>query len=319
MKRAIVTGATGFVGANLARRLLADGHEVHLFLRPGFRSWRIDEIRAAVQLHVVDFDDVVELDRLVASVKPDWIFHLAAHGAYATQTDVREMVRTNLVGTINLVESCLKVGFEALVNTGSSSEYGFKDHPPSESERLEPNSHYAVTKAAETHFCRYTSQSRGVRIPTLRLYSVYGPFEEPTRLIPRLIGHALVGKLPPLVNPAIARDFVYVDDVTEAYIQAATQAPPEPGAIYNVGTGVQTSLGDVVETVRRILFVSEEPRWGSMLDRQWDTSVWVADNRKIEMVLDWRPKTDLDRGIRAFANWLVADATRTDFYRDNKA
>ena len=136
--------------------------------------------------------------------------------------------------------------------------------------------------------------------------------------MPRLITQALAGTLPSLVNPAIARDFVYVDDVTEAYIQAATQAGREPGAIYNVGTGVQTSLADLVDTVRRILCVSEEPRWGSMPERLWDTAVWVANNRKIDLVLDWRPKTDLVEGIRAFANWLMADAARTEFYRAGK-
>src|SRR4051812_37876762 len=101
MKRAIVTGATGFVGANLARRLLNDGHEVHLFVRPRHRAWRIAAIRAAVRVHTVDFGDDAALARLVGAIRPEWVFHLAAHGAYPTETDLHEMVRTNIVGTIN--------------------------------------------------------------------------------------------------------------------------------------------------------------------------------------------------------------------------
>jgi nucleoside-diphosphate-sugar epimerase len=154
------------------------------------------------------------------------------------------------LGTINLLQACLETGFESFVNTGSSSEYGFKDHAPPENEWLEPNSHYAVTKASATQFCRYTAQQYGVHVPTLRLYSVYGPYEEPTRLLPTLISRGMRGKLPPLVDGNVARDFVYVDDVKQAYLLAAQRTDVEPGAIYNVGTPVPTSIGEVVNIAR---------------------------------------------------------------------
>ena len=184
MKRVILTGGTGFVGANLARRLLRDGHEVHLLVRPNYQPWRIEEIRPDVRLHELHLHDAEAVARVVSQIRPDWVFHLAVHGAYSWQTDWEQMVRTNIQGTMSLVSACLKTGFEAFVNTGSSSEYGFKDHAPAESEPLEPNSHYAVTKAAATMFCRHTAQSRRVHLPTLRLYSVFGPYEDPGRLLP---------------------------------------------------------------------------------------------------------------------------------------
>ncbi|HEX8143154.1 MAG TPA: SDR family NAD(P)-dependent oxidoreductase [Pyrinomonadaceae bacterium] len=315
MKRAIITGATGFVGANLARRLLSDGQEVHLLVRPSHSSWRIDSIRRQVQLHEVALEDSEALTQTVARIRPDWIFHLAAHGAYPSQTDLRRMIQTNLTGTINLVEACLKTGFEAFVNTGSSSEYGFKDHAPSEDEALEPNSHYGVTKASATLFCRYTAESRALHLPTLRLYSVYGPYEEPTRLVPRLITHGFRNELPPLVNPSIARDYVYVDDVTEAYILAAKRAGQQPhGAVYNVGTGIQTSLAEAVETARRVLLVECEPRWATMPERAWDTSTWVADNRRIKEALGWRPTYTFEQGFRRTVEWLRASPALRSFY-----
>jgi len=104
-----------------------------------------------------------------------------------SQVDVQRMLQTNIFGTANLVQACLKTGFDTFVNTGSSSEYGFKDHAPSENELPEPNSHYAVAKVSATMFCQFTARNQKVHIPTLRLYSVYGPFEEPTRLLPRVI------------------------------------------------------------------------------------------------------------------------------------
>jgi UDP-glucose 4-epimerase len=307
MKRVIITGATGFVGANLARRLLRDGHEIHALVRPNYADWRIRDIRSDLRLSEVNLQDAESLDLAVKGIRPDWVFHLAAHGAYSWQADVGQIAITNIMGTINLVEACLKTGFETFVNTGSSSEYGFKDHAPSEQEWLEPNSHYAVTKAAATMYCRYTAQSRNARLYTLRLYSVFGPYEDSKRLMPTLIVRGLRGELPPFVNPDTARDYVYVDDVCDAYLLAATAADQEPGEVYNVGAGIQTSIREVVEVARKILKITAEPQWGAMLGRQWDTNVWVADSRKIHSKLGWRPNHTFEQGFELMVEWFRSD------------
>ncbi len=292
------------MGANLTRRLLRDGHAVHLLVRPESARWRLEGVRRRVSWHEADLADAAAVATVVDAVRPRWVFHLAAHGAYSWQTDLPRMVQTNVVGTMNLVQACLARGFEAFVNTGSSSEYGFKPHAPSELERLEPNSHYAVTKASATLFCRQTAQREGVHLPTLRLYSVFGPWEEPGRLLPALVLHALRGRLPPLVSPDVARDYVYVDDVTEAYVRAASVREQEPGAVFNVCTGTQTTLGELVELSRTILGVEAKPRWGSMPDRAWDTAVWVGDPARIRAALGWRPRHTVASGLRRLAAWL---------------
>lgn len=316
MKRIIVTGGTGFVGAGLTRRLLAAGHQVHLIVRSGHAAWRLSGIQDDVRLVELNMTDAEATARAVAAIRPDWIFHLAAHGAYSYQKDLRQMVQTNIVATINLVEAALQTGIEAFINTGSSSEYGFKDHPPAEEEWLDPNSHYAVTKASATMYCRHTALSRQAPIRTLRLYSIYGPFEEPTRLFPALLIRGLRGEFPPLVNPAIARDFVYLEDACDAFIQAAAVAGQAPGAVYNVGSGVQTSLGELVEIVRRALRIEAEPQWGSMPDRHWDTAVWVADPARIRRELGWAPRYDLERGILEMAAWLCENPEYHKYYSD---
>ena len=149
-KRVLLTGATGFIGANLARRLIGDGHDVHLLVRPVESRWRIDSIARHVRLHEVALEQQERVEQIVTAVDPEWVFHLAAYGSYSSQRDVQSIVATNYNGTVNLLEACLKTGFEAFVNAGSSSEYGHMAHAPSESELPEPNSHYAATKAAAT-------------------------------------------------------------------------------------------------------------------------------------------------------------------------
>lgn len=306
MKRTIVTGATGFVGANLARRLLREGHELHLLVRPDHNPWRIEALGAAAQVHEVAFDDATRLAHVMASVRPEWVFHLATHGAYSWQNDARAIVHTNMLGTIGLVEACLAAGAEAIVNTGSSSEYGFKDHAPTEGERIDPNSVYAVTKAAATLYCQHIARTHGVRLLTLRLYSAYGPYEDPQRLIPRLIVRGLAGALPPLVDPTVARDLVYVEDVCDAFLLAAACHVQEAGAVYNVGTGVQTTIGEAVALARCELSIAAEPVWNTLPGRSWDARTWVADNRKIRQELGWQPRHSFAQGFRLTRDWLCA-------------
>ncbi|HNW44280.1 MAG TPA: NAD-dependent epimerase/dehydratase family protein [Elusimicrobiales bacterium] len=315
MKTALVTGGTGFVGANLVRRLLREGHRVHLLARPGYAVWRIRELIPELVLHEAPLDDRRRLTDTVKEIKPDWIFHLAAHGAYSWQNDSGAIISANLAGTVNLLEACLETGFEAFVNTGSSSEYGFKDHAPAETECPEPNGCYAVTKAAATNFCRYISRARNVHAPTLRLYSVYGPYEDPRRLIPALVVNGLAGRLPPLVSPATARDYVYAEDVCDAYLLAAARTDLPRGSIYNVGTGIQTTMREAVETARGVLRLAAEPGWGTMPARTWDTEVWVADSSLIRRELGWAPRFSFVDGFRKTADWFSAHPELLEHYR----
>jgi UDP-glucose 4-epimerase len=304
MKRVLVTGGTGFVGANLVRKLLETGHEVHLLLRPRTTDWRISGIRNDLRVHEASIEDREGVGRVVGDVRPEWIFHLAAYGAYSSQTDVRQMIATNITGTVNLTDACGSAGFDALVNAGSSSEYGFCDHAPRENEPIAPNSSYAATKATGTWLCSEAARTRGLNIRTLRLYSAYGPYEEPTRFIPTLISRGLQGKLPPLVNSETARDFIFVGDVVAACLAAASAPKRDDGAIYNVGTGVQKTVQQVVEVARELLGISEEPRWGTFPARDWDTKVWVADASKARRELGWSPVVDLREGLMQTIGWL---------------
>jgi dolichol-phosphate mannosyltransferase len=312
-RRVLVTGGTGFVGANLTRRLVADGHAVHLLVQPRSSRWRLGGL-GDVRLHEASIADAAAVASIVRRVRPEWVFHLAAYGAYSWQTDLDRMVATNVLGTMHLVRAALAADVEAFVHAGSSSEYGFKPHAPTEREWLEPNSHYAVTKAAATLFCRHTAMASQVNLTTLRLYSVYGPYEDPRRLLPTLIVHASEGRWPPLVAPEIARDFVHVDDVCDAFILAASRSV-ERGAVYNVGTGVQTTLREAVAVAQRVLGVRRSPRWGSLPQRRWDTNVWVADCRAIRTALGWTPHVAFEDGFRRMASWLLGNATMLRRYR----
>jgi len=321
MRRILVTGGTGFVGANLVRRLLKRYPEaqIYLFVRGKHTNWRLHDLLDAVRLHELTLDDRDAVLRCVTQIQPEWVFHLAAHGAYSWQTNWYDIVQTNLNGSINLFEACAETGFTAFVNAGSSSEYGFKDHAPSEDEYANPNSNYAATKLAATQYCRQMAQAKNLPMCTLRLYSVFGPYEEPNRFFPALILRGLNGALPPLVEPDIARDYIHVDDVCDAFISAATAGDRICGEVFNVGTGVQTKIKEIVELVRATLAIDEEPYWGSMPNRTWDTNVWVANPDRIKTKLGWTAKHTLEAGFKSTVDWFNKNPHLIDYYRQRLA
>ncbi len=305
-KRALVTGGAGFVGANLVRRLLADGHQLTVVVRPGSDLWRLEEVSEDIAILELDIRDEEASGAMVERLRPELVFHLAAHGAYSWQKATRDILTTNFLSTVALVEACRAHGCGAFIHAGSSSEYGFKDHAPSEDEPVDPNSEYAVAKASATSFCRYVAQRHDFNAITLRLYSVFGPYEDPRRLIPTLIARGMANQLPPLVGPDVARDFVAVEDVVEAFVLAACDPAVERGAIYNVGSGVQTTIADAVDVARRVLRVDAEPAWSSAPPRDWDATTWVADNAKIAAALGWKPRYGFEEGFERTADWLRA-------------
>ena len=305
----LVTGAAGFVGANLVRAWAADGHEVHAVARPTSDQWRLDGVRCTTQ--AADLERPSDVSALLDRVRPEVVVNAAAHGAYSYQSDVERMIAVNLRAVIALVSWCAEQG-APLLHLGSSSEYGLQDHAPSELERVAPNSMYAVTKAAGAHVVFDAAARRGLHGVVLRLYSVYGPWEEPGRLMPTVAWWALDGRLPPaLVDPNVARDFVHVDDVVAAattWIERPV-ALPEP-AVLNIGSGRQTTLADVVAHAKRVCVIGDEPQWGSMTERAWDTDVWVADPRRAQEALGWSATVPLEDGLRGLVDFVAAHRDR---------
>ena len=160
---------------------------------------------------------------------------------------------------------------------------------------------------------RYHATRTTMRIATLRLYSVYGPWEDPHRLIPSVIVRGLGGAWPPLVAPDVARNFVYVDDVVDAFVEAAASA--KTGSVYNVGTGAQTTLQQVVDLASRALPITAKPHWNTMQPHAWDTSTWVADPAAIAVDLRWRPRHTFEQGFCRFIEWFRSQTDRLEVYR----
>ncbi len=299
-----LSGAAGFVGANLLRRLVGKKCSVDVLLKRDSATWRIEEALKSpyVTVHFGDLSDVKSLTVLMKKIAPDVIYHLAARGAYSRQNDASDIFETNVIGTLNLLTAAAEVPYALFVNTGSSSEYGLKRRPMKESDVLEPNSYYAVAKAAATHLGEYIAKSTDKPIVTLRLFSVFGPYEAPTRFFPTLMTALAESQPMQLVSPKIARDFIYIDDVVDLYMNVP-KLRQFGGQVFNVGTGKQSSIENVVKMAQKVTGRRLECQWQKMPAKTWDTDRWVADMSKTRELLGWMPKNTVEQGIEKMWSW----------------
>lgn len=303
-RHVLVTGAAGFIGSNLVQELLRYGAVVHVIIRPGTNLWRIKKLLPGLHLHVVDLTNREGLKKTVQEVSPEIIYHLAAQGVSPAFQEHREILRTNILGTFNLLESTALLDYRLFVHLGGSSEYGTKSGPMRESDCLEPLTFYGAAKAAATLLCQQYARANRRPVVVLRAFSVYGYWESPSRLIPTAIRAALCDRELALTAPGYRRDFVFVEDLVEACL-LALRAEKASGEIINVGSGLQWSNEEVVDLVQVVTGRRINVRVGAYPARRSDKAHWVADIRKARDLLGWEPRHTLRAGLEKTVSWYL--------------
>jgi len=315
MVRSLVTGAAGFIGSNLVDRLLAEGHQVvgidnlstgHIDnLAQGLRFDRMSPGRFTFQR--VDIL-APELKDIVVGSNPDIIFHLAA------QIDVRASVRdplfdarNNVLGTINLCEAGRQAGVRRIVYAASGgSRYGAPTClPVDEGTPANPLSPYAVAKFAGELYLRAYAGMYGIAPICLALANVYGPGQSirGEAGVIAMFGSAMAEGRTVTVygDGTAARDYVYVDDVVDAFVRAG-DVPLSVTGTYNIGTGRQTTVTEVHRMISSVLDESLPPSYAAA--RTGELHAIALDAKKAEADLGWKPAVDLVEGIERTVHWL---------------
>jgi len=286
--RVLVTGASGFIGGALCARLLAAGSEVHGVSRSGGAN-------AAVQWHPGDLTQSGSAGELLGAVRPDIVFHLASLVTGSRSLDsVEPLFHANLSSTVRLLTAAARAGVGQVVLAGSMEEPYGEDDPV-------PCSPYAAAKWASTGYGRMFHALYGLSVVTARIFMTYGPGQRDlTKLVPYTILSLLRGEAPEYSSGAREVDWVYVDDVAEALLVLGRTA----SGVYDVGTGVKTSVRCVVEEIAAWMDAPVGPRFGALPDRALEVTR-SADVEPTRQATGWSAKVSLREGLKKTVEWYT--------------
>jgi nucleoside-diphosphate-sugar epimerase len=296
-----ITGVAGFIGSNLADRLVAGGYRVVGIdnLAYGVR----EQVPEGVEFHVADIRDRA-LHALLRDV--DVLFHLAAKNCIADcQDDPLETSDINVTGTVNVFESARRAGVAKVVYAESSALYEGTSALPTPESELAPQSFYAVSKLASMAFAGAYRRFAGIRTTALRYFGVYGPRQDYRRTIPPVMS-AFIIKLLRGERPVIygtgdkRRDFIYVDDVNDFHLRCIDDGRTD-GGTYNLGSGVNYSVREIYDEISSLLGVAIEPEFRP--DLPGEAQANLADITAAR-ALGWMPLVDLREGLRRSIDYI---------------
>jgi NAD dependent epimerase/dehydratase len=314
-RRVLVTGAGGFIGSHLCERLAELGAEVGALVEyNSLGSWGwLDESPLRGELDVV-LGDVRDRDSTTAAAAGrDVVFHLAALIAIPWSYEApAAYVETNVVGTLNVLRAAQEAGAGLIVHTSTSEVYGTARYAPiDEAHPLQGQSPYAASKIGADKLAEAFHLSFGLPVVTLRPFNTYGPRQSARAVIPTIVTQLLGGESVSLGNLTPTRDFTYVTDTVEAFVQAVG-AEEAIGRVLNVGSGREISIGDLAERIEAVIDrrapIDLDPARvrpsGSEVERL------CANADEARRVLGWEPKVTLDEGLGATADWIGRNLER---------
>ncbi len=308
--RVLVTGATGFIGAHLAQRLIGEGAHVSAFRRAGSHdqsaslSLRRDaaertEVRTlGIDWHDADLRTYGAVSNAVRKIRPDLVFHLAAAGVTDPFLSPDAAIRANVYGTIHLLRA---VDGQAPVIVART---------PGERDSLNV---YAASKSAAWEFCKMYRRVYRWPIVGVMPFQTYGPGQPARALIPSAIAAALRGDSFPMTHGQQERDWVHVDDVVEAFICLSRRLESTPamvGETIEVGTGRAVSAREVVEMIYQMIEGPGRPLVGALPERPGEVARAVADADRVEQLVGWRARVSLEEGLRETIEWTREWLTR---------
>lgn len=298
--RALVTGASGFVGSHLVRALLGSNFEVTVLLRPGANAWRLSDIIHHLRVVRADLTDYPAVLAGVRKAAPDLVFHLAWAGVTGRSRERDELIRANLVGSVNILLASVAAGVAGWVGVGSQAEYEPGGGVVSEKMSVGPNTVYGSTKASVYFLSRAVCRKHGLRFTWLRLFAAYGPADSPDYLVPYIILRLLRGLPAQLTAGEQKWDYLYVEDAAEAIVLAGLRAE----GTYNLGAGVAYPVRAIANEIGFILGAPHLIQLGTRVYGANQVMHLQADISALQQATGWAPRTRLRDGLEATVRWF---------------
>jgi len=306
MSKILITGGSGFIGSNLVRKLSNSRNQLSLFVRKQSDLWRLNDIISDFEVHKVDISDLEKVKLKIREIKPDIVFHCAAHGVYPSQKNVNMIIQTNIIGSINLMLALEKYNdLDKFINLASYSEYGSKSIK--DTETLQPITPYGITKAAQTHFVQYFALQKNLPAITLRIFHAYGPYEVPGRLIADIMIALIKKKTLNVSSLNKQLDLIYIDDILDALLKASKVR--QTAEVFDIGSGKAYSIQKIINFACKIANVDLRVSVDKKRLRESDKLEVknIANLQKARKILHWTPSHTIKQGLEK----------TFDFYKEN--
>ncbi len=301
----LVTGGFGFIGSAMVRRLLDQGEKVTILAKEETRTDRLTDVLDSISVIWNDLQDPILLKEAMETLSPRGVFHFAASNIQSgVISGNQDVVDTNILGTVNLIDALSGMDYDFFINIGSFLEYGMKGRPLVEIDLPEPMNLYSISKLAGTLYGQLVAQKDKKPIVTLRIMTPYGPGIQEGRLVRALLQSAMKDEPVSLSAPSISRDFLYVEDLIDLCLEVAGKADQYGGELFNAGTGIATTLEALSKEVLALTNSKSEVKWGTFKNVSYDSDMWCADMTKTFGAFSWRPQTSLTEGVRKTYEWL---------------
>jgi len=310
----IITGITGFIGSNLARKLVDKGYDIYGLVRHVSRSElrSLEPVLESVHFVEGDLGQYHSMRCMVASIMPETIVHLGALTPVRhSYSDPYPYAKINFEGTMNVVHAVLEASPNTRVISASTAEvYGWQSHEPvAENARLNPSSPYAVSKVAADTYLQMAMKVYGLRATVMRCNNTYGRIGEKGFFVEYIISSMLTGKAVYVGAPEHIRDYMFVDDHVEAYVEAL-EHQEAIGEVFNVSPGNPISNIELCKRVARMTSFKGQIVEGSyppgypVRPSNWDTDYIVLNSEKIRSRLGWKPSLGLEEGLERVIDLL---------------
>ena len=310
-KKTLVTGAGGFIGSHLTEALVRMGANVKGFVRYNSRSdlgllERLPrEIKQELEVFAGDLKDPEALRR--PTKRSELVFHLGSLIAIPySYINPMDFVQTNVVGTANLLNTCLGNNVEKIVHTSTSEVYGTAVYcPMDEKHPLQAQSPYSATKIAADKLTESYYRTFGLPAAIARPFNTYGPGQSARAIIPTIILQALDGDKVMLGSVHPTRDFTYVEDTVSGLIEVV-KSPDSIGEVINIGCGREISIGELAQVILSIIgkkteILKEDRR---VRPEKSEVERLMCDNSKARKFLGWEPRISLKEGLRRTIDWF---------------
>lgn len=307
----MVTGASGFVGAEVCRKLIEEGYDVVAVVSPFSKPTRLKSIQKKLLIINANLADEKNVHKIFEKYKPQIVLHLATHGVYRyQQDDENRIVIDNFLMMNHLLRYSVEFGIYKFINTGSVFEYGTRKGKVNgtDVDLADILDKYSAIKMATTALAN--SYADNLKVLTLRLFTVYGPEEDGSRFIKSTIKSA-ISNMSIRIAPGVVRDFVYVEDVARAYVNSV-KSNFESGEIINIGFGVKRDLYAVAKMIKKVTKSKSEIIIDSLRKKNKDSFVW-ADISKARKILNWSPKFSMLQGIKKIL-FSIQNCKQGEFY-----